>query len=466
VKDIIAEIAKVVDNGGLLLGDDVTARPTDWHGLGNCEAKAVIRPKNTQQLSDVMKLCHAAGQTVVAEGGLTGLVHGVDPAQDDIVISFERMTDVEHIDPIGRTMIVQAGAPLQKAQEAAAKEQLLFAVDLGARGSATIGGNIATNAGGNQVLRYGMMRENILGLEVVLADGTIISSMNSLLKNNSGYDLKQLFIGAEGTLGFVTRAVLRLRPETTTQNTALLAIPDFDSLVTFFQTMGAKLGERLTAFEVMWRECYEIIAVESERHTPPLPVGSPYYVIVESRGNDTERDADYFIDLLGETIEGGLVSDAIIASSETQAKAIWAIREDIEALVKVLFPAAIFDVSMPIAKMENYISDLKNDLRVQWGDTARLCVFGHLGDGNLHIVVSPRPWTDDVQSIAEAIVYKPLQAIGGSISAEHGIGLEKRDWLHISRSPEEIALMKTLKHALDPKGLLNPGKIWATGMGS
>jgi len=214
----------------------------------------------------------------------------------------------------------------------------------------------------------------------------------------------------------------------------------------------------------MWGECYEIIAVESERHTPPLPVGSPYYVIVESRGNDTERDADYFIDLLGETIESGLVSDAIIASSETQAKAIWAIREDIEALVQVLFPAAIFDVSMPIAKMENYISDLKNDLRVQWGDTARLCIFGHLGDGNLHILVSPRPWTDDAQSIAEAIVYKPLKSIGGSISAEHGIGLEKRDWLHISRSPEEIMLMKTLKHALDPKGLLNPGKIWATEM--
>jgi len=451
---------------GLLLGDDVTARPTDWHGQGNCKAKAVIRPKTTQQLSDVMKLCHGANQTVVAEGGLTGLVHGVEPAHDDIVISFERMTDVEQIDPVGRTMIVQAGAPLQKAQEAAAKEGLLFAVDLGARGSATIGGNIATNAGGNQVLRYGMMRENILGLEAVLADGTIISSMNSLLKNNSGYDLKQLFIGAEGTLGFVTRAVLRLHPETATQNTALLAIPDFDSLVTFFQTMGAKLGESLTAFEVMWGEFYEIITVESKRHTPPLPLGSPYYVIVDSRGNDTERDADYFTSLLGETIEDGLVSDAVIASSETQAMAIWAIREDIEALFHVMFPAAAFDVSLPIQEMEKYVANLRQSLIDAWGDAVKFCIFGHLGDGNLHIVVSPRPWTDDVQSIAEAIVYKPLQAIGGSISAEHGIGLEKRDWLHISRSPEEIALMKTLKHALDPKGLLNPGKIWATGMGS
>jgi len=464
MKDIITEIEKVLDKGGLLLGDDVTSRPTDWHGLGNCKAKAVIRPKNTQQLSDVMKLCHGANQTVVAEGGLTGLVHGVEPVQDDIVISFERMTDVEHIDPIGRTMIVQAGAPLQKAQEAAAKEQLLFAVDLGARGSATIGGNIATNAGGNQVLRYGMMRENVLGLEAVLADGTIISSMNSLLKNNSGYDLKQLFIGAEGTLGFVTRAVLRLHPETTTQNTALLTIPDFGSLVTLFQTLGAKLGESLTAFEVMWGECYEIIAVESERHTPPLPVGSPYYVIVESRGKDMERDADYFTNLLGETIESGLVSDAVIASSETQAKTIWAIREDIEAMVKVLFPAATFDVSLPIQEMETYVANLKQSLTDEWGDAVRLCIFGHLGDGNLHIVVSPRPWTDEAKLIADKIVYQPLQSIGGSVSAEHGIGLEKRPWLHISRSPEEIELMKTLKHALDPKGLLNPGKIWATEM--
>jgi len=177
-----------------------------------------------------------------------------------------------------------------------------------------------------------------------------------------------------------------------------------------------------------------------------------------------ERDADYFTNLLGETIESGLVSDAVIASSETQAKTIWAIREDIEAMVKVLFPAATFDVSLPIQEMETYVTNLKQSLTDEWGDAVRLCIFGHLGDGNLHIVVSPRPWTDEAKLIADKIVYEPLQSIGGSVSAEHGIGLEKRPWLHISRSPEEIELMKTLKHALDPKGLLNPGKIWATEM--
>jgi len=372
------------------------------------------------------------------------------------------MTNIESIDPVGMTMAVQAGAPLQKVQEAAATEKLLFPVDLGARGTATIGGNISTNAGGIQVLRYGMMREQVLGLEAVLADGTVMSSMNHLLKNNSGYDLKHLFIGSEGTLGFVTRAVLRLYPETISQNTALLAIPDFHALTQLFQIVSSGLGESLTAFEVMWENCYHIIAVESKRHSPPLSLGSPYYVIAEARGNNRELDEEHFLNLLGKLMEDGIVSDAAIATSQRQANAMWAIREDIEALVEVLFPAAVFDISLPIREMESYVSNLREALEAKWGDAVRLCVFGHIGDSNLHLIISPRPWSEEARECVEKMVYEPLKFIGGSVSAEHGIGLEKRDWLHISRSSEEITLMKMLKQTLDPKGLLNPEKIWAS----
>ena len=457
---LISKIAEVVDAGGIITGSDVALRPADWQGQGSCQALAVIRPRNTAQLSAVMKLCHDADQSVVAEGGLTGLVQGVHSTSDDIVISFERMVSIESIDAVGRTMVVQAGVPLQKVQEAAEAADLLYAVDLGARGSATIGGNISTNAGGNQVLRYGMTRENILGLEAVLADGTIISSMNSLLKNNSGYDLKQLFIGAEGTLGLVTRAVLRLRPRPVSENTALLAVNDFESVVNLFGSMGQELAGSLTAFEVMWGDHYELLTTETGRHSPPVPTGQPYYVILEATGADHRRDNERFVEILGQALDDGLIVDATISTSKAQRQAIWDIREDIEGLAGVLKPLVMFDVSLPIREMENYVAVLRKNICDQWGDAARVIVFGHLGDGNLHIFISPPTNDNAAHLLLEEIVYSPLQSIGGSISAEHGIGLEKRAWLHLCRSREELALMHRLKKALDPTGLLNPGKIW------
>jgi len=272
------------------------------------------------------------------------------------------MTQVESIDPIRRTMTAQTGTPLQKAQEAADKAELLYPVDLGARGTATIGGTISTNAGGNQVIRYGMTRENILGLEAVLADGTIVSSMNRLLKNNAGYDLKHLFIGSEGTLGFVTRAVLRLRSRPISENTALLALSDFDSVSRFFDRMGRFLAGSLTAFEVLWAEHYELLTTETNRHQPPLPAGYPYYVILEANGSDQVRDDALFEEILGKALEDELIVDAVIASSKSQRQAIWDIREDISALAETLKPWAIFDFSMPISEMEEYISKIHKAL--------------------------------------------------------------------------------------------------------
>ncbi|MDZ3832609.1 MAG: FAD-binding oxidoreductase [Sphingopyxis sp.] len=458
---LLDRLRDISGEGGVLTGADLDTRAGDWLGQTRCGAAAVVRPRSTAELAAIMRLCDAADQPVVAAGGLTGLVHGADATAEMIQISFERMRAIIDIDPVGRTMAVEAGVPLQIVQEEAEKYGLIYAVDLGARGSATIGGTIATNAGGNQVVRYGMTRDNILGIEAVLADGTILSSMNHLLKNNAAYDLKQLFIGSEGTLGLVTKAVLRLHPQPLTISTALLAAPDFDTLARLFSKTGSRLGPMLTSFEVMWQSHYRTVAVESGRHQPPLPGDYPYYIIVEASGMDPDRDEIFFTDLMTALLDDGLAVDAVVAASEAQRRAIWAIREDIEGLLHALAPVAVFDVSLPIAAMPVYIDGLEKAVAAEWGDAARTITFGHLGDGNLHIGVAPRPWNEDARHRAEALVYRPLAAIGGSISAEHGIGLEKRAWLHLSRTPEEIATMRQIKNALDPKNLLNPGKVFA-----
>lgn len=457
--ELLEKILAIVGEKGLITGEDVAKRPGDWMGSIPCGAQAVVRPSSTAELSEVMKLCHAARQAVVPAGGLTGLVHGANATKEELQISFERMRGIVEVDPIGRTMTVEAGVPLQAVHEAAAEHGLIYGVDLGARGSCTIGGNISTNAGGNTVIRYGMTRENVLGLEAVLADGTVISSMNTLLKNNAAYDLKQMFIGSEGTLGLVTRAVLRLQPAPVSEVTAILAIDGFDNLTQLFAQVGKRLGGLLRSFEVMWGSYYEMIGVDSGRHNVPLPSGHDFYVIVEGAGNDSERDEALFTEVLCDIIESGTAADAVVATSNAQRDAIWAIREDVEGQIIALMPGVTFDVSLPISRMEEYVEGLNKSLRPMCGEEAKMIVYGHLGDNNIHLLVAPRPWSPEARHRAEEMVYKPLQALGGSVSAEHCIGLDKREWLPLSRNPEEIALMHTLKAALDPHGLLNPGKV-------
>lgn len=453
--DIVQSVTDIVGARGVLTGADVTARPNYSWGAGSCPATAIVRPGSTDELSQVMALCHANAQTVVPWGGLSGLVNGATCSPEDIAISLERMRAIEALDAEAGTVTVQAGAVLQQVQEAAAEAGLLLAVDLGARGSASIGGMIATNAGGNSVVRYGMMREQVLGLEAVLADGTVITSMNEMLKNNAGYDLKQLFIGTEGTLGLVTRAVLRLRPRPRTVKTALVALDAFTDVATLLRRLGAEFEGKLSAFEVMWRNHYHYLTVESGKHPVFLPPDHPYYVLLESEGADDEREEQLFTSVLGQLLEEGLVADAVIAQSGQQAAQLWEMRDDVETLIRDLGPVAVFDVSLPIRAMEAYVSDVEKTLAERFPE-ARLVAFGHLGDGNIHLGVGP---AHDRHAV-ECIVYERLAMVNGSISAEHGIGLEKREFLPLSRSPAEIALMKTLKQALDPQRLLNPGKIF------
>ncbi|MGP5323508.1 FAD-binding oxidoreductase [Vreelandella titanicae] len=448
----------IVGSAHVLTGDDVHSRRVDWMTGAPCQAGAIVRPADTEQLSTVMRACYELQQPVVTHGGLTGLVHGAEASPDELVISLERMSAIEEIDQVGGTLTVQAGAPLQRVQEAAKEVGLQFPLDLGARGSCTIGGNIATNAGGVRVIRYGMMRQQVLGLEAVMADGRVVSSMNRMLKNNAGFDLKQLFIGSEGTLGIVTRAVLRLQPPTPSEQTAMVACPSFESLTGLLSHMGKALGGSLGAFEVMWQNHYRLLTETLGRHTPPIATEHPFYVIIDSLGSDAERNATQFSEALESALESELIVDAVIAQSTTQRDGLWAIREDIEGLVKGLAPVLTFDVSLPIADMQRYTNALEAQLTQRWPE-ARLVVFGHLGDGNLHISVSVGSAEIEVRREVEAMVYQPLEVLGGSVSAEHGIGLEKRPWLSTCRSSAEIELMRTLKQALDPLKLLNRGKV-------
>lgn len=453
--EIISALTDIVGDKGILTGADVSQRLDGWMGAPQCQAKAIIRPANTEELSAIMRLCHQHDQTVTTHGGLTGLVGGALTGPDDIVISLERMRTIVEIDAQNRTMTVEAGVNLQSVQEAAEETDLFYPVDLGARGSATIGGNIATNAGGNRVLRYGMTRESVLGLEAVLADGTVISSLSKIIKNNTGYDLRQLFIGSEGTLGIVTKAVLRLRAKPRGEATALVAVENFSHLSQLLSLAEAGLSGSLSSFEVMWNDFYSLVT-SFERHHAPLAADSPFYVILETQGNSHETEQARLEELLGAALEQELISDAILTQSVSEREKVWAIRDDIEALFS-LAPIHAFDISLPIPAMEGYLEGLRSQLDDRWPEH-RMIVFGHLGDGNLHVIIGKIP--HDVKQELDEILYRGLATVGGAISAEHCIGQEKKPYLHHSRSEAELALMRTIKQALDPKWLLNRGKVF------
>ena len=455
---LLEEIEKIVGDNGIIFGEDVFNRKAGIWIDDGIRADAIVRPKNTEELSKVLSICNQLNQEVIPHGGLTGLAEGAISKKGQIAISSERMKDIEEIDEIGRTITVQAGVPLERVQEEAEKYNLMLAVDLGARGSCTIGGNISTNAGGNMVIKYGMMRDSVLGLEAVLADGKVVTSMNQMLKNNSGYDLKQLFIGTEGTLGFVTKAVLRLREKPKSINTALLGLDSFAQVIKLLKYLDKGLGGNLSAYEVMWKNYYEVVVQSNSSNTPPLPVNSNYFVLVESLGANQEKDTSLFEELLEEALQNKIIKDAVIPQSELERSRLWAIRDDVEQHYKE-GPVKMFDVSMPILSMEDYVKEVNKRFAENW-DTYKCVVFGHVGDGNLHIIGGVGSENKEEIIAMESCIYEPLEDINGAISAEHGIGLEKKNYLGISRSVNEINLMKTLKKALDPNNILNPGKVF------
>jgi FAD/FMN-containing dehydrogenase len=456
MSDLVTRLKALVGESAVLTGDDAVPAGMARSRLG--QPLAVVRPASTEQVSAVLRLCHELGQAVVPWGGCTGLVEGAR-ADGAVALSLQRMNKIEEIDAEGATMTVESGCVLQTACEAAEAKGLFFPLDLGARGSATIGGNISTNAGGNRVLRYGMMRELVLGLEVVLADGTVMSSLNHLIKNNAGYDLKHAFIGSEGTLGIVTRAVLRLRPKPVSQNMALLAVDEFAHLPKLLRNLERGFGGTLSAFEVMWSDFYQLVTTPPAKGHAPIAHGHAYYVLIEALGGDQQEDSARFERVLAAELENGDIADAVIAKSKDECARIWALRDDVLQVARNA-PIFTFDISLTLGKIEHYIAEVREGLTSRWPGMT-LMVFGHLGDGNLHLIPGVGDGSAQAHKDVEEIIYGALRRQGGSVSAEHGIGIEKRDYLAYSRSPNEIALMRTLKKAFDPKGILNPGKIFA-----
>ncbi len=460
ISQLVEQLRPVLGDAGILTGAEVAGRSAGIWRDDCVQAPVIFRPADTSGVAAVLSACHERGQTVVTHGGLTGLSGGAIAGPDDVVLSTERMTRIELTDPVNRLLRAQAGVRLQAAQEAAGQAGLRLALDLGARGSCTLGGNAATNAGGHNVLRYGMAREQILGVEAVLADGTVVSSLNTMLKNNAGYDLRQWFVGSEGTLGVITRLVLRLRPQCVTRETALLACTGFDQVAALLGRLDAALSGTLTAFEVMWRDYYALTAGER----PPLAADHAYFVLVEAQGNDPQGDGARFLHAVQAAADDGLLDDAVICKSAAERAGLWAIRENVELTLQ-RGPAVIFDVSLPLSSMAAYVAEVDGRLREAWGDRYNLWVFGHAGDGNLHLVATAGDGGPAAIDRTEACVYEPLVPVGGSVTAEHGVGCEKKRWLRLTRSATEIDVMRRMKAALDPRGILNPGRIFDCGAG-
>ncbi len=457
--DFIEQLRAVVGDKGLVLHEDLKNRAAGYrHPDDTLQAKVLVRPANTDEVSKVLKLCNDAGQPVVSQGGLTGLVDGNIAAPNELILSMERMREIEELDPASATMTVQTGITLQTVQEAAEDAGFFFPLDLGGRGSATLGGNISTNAGGNRVVRYGMARDMVLGLEAVQADGTVLSSLGKIIKDNAGYNLKHMFIGSEGTLGVVTRLVLRLRPKPASQQTAFLAVDEFDKLPRLLNFCNGRSGGTISAFEVMWQNFFELVTSQPGA-AQPLANDFPFYVLTEMIGGDPDSDQDRFEAMLGAAMEEELLVDAVIAKSEGERQTMWALRDDVQSL-RTWGPTVGFDVGLPIASMPDYLEEIDRPILAEFPDRKR-AVFGHLGDGNLHISYAVGENGANVKKLIDDAVYLPLASRGGTVSAEHGIGLSKKDYLEVSRSPAEIALMKQLKAMMDPNNILNPGKIFS-----
>ena len=456
---VLEELKAFLPSKAVLLNKEVSSRTAG--GLHTEEpilAELIVRPQTTEEVSRILTICNEHDQPIVVHGGVTGLVYGTRTSEDQIILSLERMNTIEEVDLIGRTMTCQSGVTLQDIQERAEEKDMIFPLDLGARGSCSIGGNISTNAGGNRVIRFGMTRDSVLGVEAVTPDGTILSSMNKMIKNNAGYDLKQMFIGTEGTLGVVTKCVLRLREAPISQNTALVGINDFPSILKFLKHIDSGLGGNMSAFEVMWEGFYGMVTNSLDKKTLPLMPGIPYYVLVESMGSNQTKDKEHFEFLLSKALEESIIVDAILAQSEKERIGLWSLRDDVEKQAQ-FGPTLMFDVSLPISQMEDYVANVHDNLNNHWKNY-NFIVWGHLADGNLHLVAGVGDLKEETIKKIERSVYDPLELIGGSVSAEHGIGIEKKPYLHLSRSKEEIHYMKALKKTFDPKGILNPGLIF------
>ncbi len=446
--------------------EDMAPFLRDWRGRFTGRALAVLRPGSVDEVAALVRACVAARVPMVPQGGNTGLVLGSvpDAAGTAVVISLARLNAIRAVDPVNRTMTVDAGCILQHVQDAAAAHGCLFPLSLAAEGSCTIGGNLATNAGGTAVLRYGNTRELCLGLEVVTPAGELWSGLRGLRKDNTGYDLRDLYIGAEGTLGIITGAVLKLYPQPKASITALAALASPAHALRLLSLMQERSGASLTGFELMSAYCLELVA----KHFPqlPRPFANPYphYALLELSSTESAGHAVALLEeSIGAALEDGIALDAVVAGSVAQSEGLWRLREHIPLAQAADGKNIKHDISLPVSRIADYIAHTEPLLQ-QAFPGCRLVCFGHLGDGNLHFNVAPPDGTPNElflvnQAAVNRVVHDAVVAFGGSISAEHGIGALKRDELAHYKDAVELNLMRTIKAALDPLNLMNPGKI-------
>ena len=442
-----------------VLTDPEDTRPyfTDWRRQYSASAECVVRPARTEEVARVVATCAQHDIAIVPQGGNTGLAGGSVPTgkRREIVLSLSRINRIRGLDRLNDTITVEAGCVLANIQRAAEDAGRLFPLSLAAEGSCQIGGNLSTNAGGINVLRYGMARDQVLGLEVVLPDGRVWDGLRGLRKDNTGYDLKQLFLGAEGTLGIITAAVLRLHPKPSANVTAWIAISSAAQAVELLGLLHERLGERLSAFELLSRTCVEAVLDHAPGTQDPLGTAYPWYVLVELADSGEERLLRERVEkVLADCAEAGAITDAVLAQSGEQARALWRIRETVP---EAQFTNVKHDISVPVSKCAEFIERVRPRLAARFPDV-RPYAFGHVGDGNIHYNVGPERLVAEREAV-NRIVYDTVAELGGSISAEHGLGQLKRDEILRHKPAIELELMRALKRTLDPKGLMNPGKV-------
>jgi FAD/FMN-containing dehydrogenase len=463
---LLETLAGVVGAANVLHEGDLSAWELDWRRRWRGKALAVVRPGSTAEVAAVVKACAAAGASIVPQGGNTGLVGGgvPDASGTQVLLSLQRLNRIREIDEGNLALTAEAGCVLQTVQQAARERGLLFPLSLAAEGSCTLGGNLATNAGGTQVLRWGNTRELCLGLEVVTAQGEVWNGLTGLRKDNTGYDLRDLFVGSEGTLGIITAATMKLAPLPAATTTALAACESLTQCVALLKLARARLGAGLTGFEVMNRFALDLVA----KHFPQLPKalpGAPWTVLLEQSDTEGESQArTRFEALLGAALEDGSIHDAVVAESLAQSKALWHLRESIPLAQAEEGLNIKHDISVPVSAIPAFVEASDAALQARFPGV-RLVNFGHLGDGNLHYNVQAAPGADGKRFLEEqehavnTVVFDEVARFGGSFSAEHGIGALKRDELAQRKSPVALGLMRSIKAALDPQGLLNPGRL-------
>ena len=463
---LLEKLRAIVGERGIVAEGERAAYETDWRDQWHGRAAAVVKPANTEEVSRVVALLADARVGIVPQGGNTSMCGGSvpDTSGRQVIVNLSRMNRVRAVDPENNTMTVEAGCVLATLQALAEQHGRLFPLSLGAEGSCEIGGNLSTNAGGTGVLRYGNTRELVLGLEVVLPDGRIWNGLRALRKDNTGYDMKHLFVGAEGTLGIITAAVLKLFPRPRSIATAFVAIETPAAAVRLLSHLRERVGDRVTGFELISRLCIELVL----RHIPgsrdPLPGGHPWHVLVElsdsTEGSALERLLE---DALGAAAEAGILVDATIAASGAQRAELWKLRENISEAQKLDSVSVKHDVAVPVSRVPDLIEQASARLKERF-PAIRIVAFGHVGDGNIHYNCSSAERQDAKEFFAQApevnhIVYEVVNALNGSISAEHGLGVLKVDEIKRYKSVLELDMMRAIKKTLDPLGIMNPGKV-------